>query len=185
MKKGKLMSNDELMKHWGKPYKKTIDEVRDYLIENRTYEGKDFKYLDLTGLDFTNFDGNIVLNNIHTNNNLLQSFHTVKGNIWQTEHEVEGSISQDAHHVKGDVYQGYIHTDGKIHEPYNKSVYADCISVLVEELREDNIDLEYIATMLFRTGMISGDIDRFIPMYDGNGKEIPHYFIEYFKKGGE
>ena len=58
---------------------KTIEELRNYLLENYVNEYGD---LFLGGLDFSDFDGDVYIGNMKVKGNLLQSCQEVKGNLY-------------------------------------------------------------------------------------------------------
>jgi len=80
------------------------EEIREWLLENCVDE---YGNLNLSGLDFSEFDGDILINSMKVKNNLnqdsqdvggflLQNFQTVGNNIYQeNQDEVEGLIIQD------------------------------------------------------------------------------------------
>ena len=69
--------------------KKTIEETRDWLIENRTNEYGD---LDLEGLDFSEFDGDVYIRNTKVKGDLFQNFQEVAGDLMQNSQEVNGNF---------------------------------------------------------------------------------------------
>ena len=81
---------------------KTIKEVRDWLIANRTDVSGD---LNLSGLDFSDFDGMVSISNMKVKTTLFQSHQEVKGNLFQDYQEVKGNLYQDNQEVKGTIYQ--------------------------------------------------------------------------------
>ena len=68
-----------------------IEEVREWLIENRTDGNGD---LDLSGLDFSGFEGNVRASGWKVKKSLDQSHQKVKGDLYQDNHRVEGSLHQ-------------------------------------------------------------------------------------------
>lgn len=60
--------------------KKTIDEIRDWLLENAVDDSGD---LDLSGLDFSNFDGDVYINRMKVKKSLNQDFQDVGECLWQ------------------------------------------------------------------------------------------------------
>lgn len=82
--------------------KKTIEEVRDWLLENRVNE---YGNLDLAGLDFSDFCGDVTIDGMKVKGSLSQDGHNVKWNLYQSCHEVEGNLYQSHHNIQGDLYQ--------------------------------------------------------------------------------
>ena len=126
--------------------KKTIEEVRDYLLENRVDEGGD---LMLSGLDFSDIDGDVYIGGMKVQGNLRQDSQEVEGNLYQHSQEVQGDLYQDNHEVQGDLYQrghevkgNLIHGDskygGKLFEyPYSKLLKK----ITADELKEMGYEL--------------------------------------------
>ena len=79
---------------------KTIDEIRDYLLENRVDEDGG---LDLTGLDFSDFDGDVYISEMKVKRDLYQSFHKVQGDLLQSWHEIQGNYYSRGIIVNGDI----------------------------------------------------------------------------------
>ena len=101
--------------------KKTIEEVRNYLLANRVDEYGD---LMLSGLDFSDFDGNVFIESMKVKGSLLQSYHIVQGNLFQHEHEVKGNLSQSYHEVGGNLYQYSQEVKGNLYQ-YNHEVQGN------------------------------------------------------------
>ena len=57
--------------------------------------------IDISGLDFGEFEGFINLNKIKSRGNVYQGYHSNKGNVYQYGHSNEGYISQEGHSNKG------------------------------------------------------------------------------------
>ena len=79
---------------------KTIDEIRDYLLENRVDIYGD---LDLTGLDFSCFDGDVYIGEMKVKRDLSQSMNKVQGNLYQGYQEVQGDYFSKGIEVKGHI----------------------------------------------------------------------------------
>src|SRR5690554_1171056 len=77
---------------------KTIEELRDYLLENYVNEIGD---LDISHLDFSDFEGDIVINKMKVKGNLHQDYQDVKGNLWQGSQNVGGDLWQSYSTTKG------------------------------------------------------------------------------------
>ena len=80
--------------------KKTIEEVRDWLLENRVDIHGD---LDLVGLDFSDFDGNVYIDGMKVKRDLMQNEHKVQGDLYQDGHEIKGDYYSKGIKVKGDI----------------------------------------------------------------------------------
>lgn len=60
---------------------KTKEEIKQWLLENCLNEGG---YLDLSGLDFSDFDGDIYIGRMIVKKSLRQDEQIVKGNLFQS-----------------------------------------------------------------------------------------------------
>ena len=69
-----------------------IEEVKKWLIENRTNEIGD---LDLSCLDFSDFDGNVDISELKVKKSLKQSWQKVGGDLHQIYQEADGRIFYD------------------------------------------------------------------------------------------
>ena len=118
--------------------KKTIEEVRDYLLENRVDEDGD---LDLTGLDFSDFGGDVYIGRMNVQGDLFQSVHKVQGDLYQNKHEIQGNLYQSGHNVQGDYSSLNIKVKGSItfDEPVKllKKITLDELKEMGYELVED------------------------------------------------
>lgn len=92
--------------------KKTIEEVRDWLLENRVNK---YGYLDLAGLDFSDFCGDVFIDGMKVNGSLSQDEHSVKRDLFQSRHNVQGHLYQSNHDVQGDLFQGLHDVQGNYH----------------------------------------------------------------------
>ena len=59
--------------------------------------------LDLIGLDFSDFDGDIYIGYMKVKGNLEQSYQKVKGNLYQDCQEVGGNLLQECQKVQGEL----------------------------------------------------------------------------------
>ena len=121
--------------------KKTIKEIRDYLLANRVDEYGD---LVLSNLDLSDFEGNVYINNMKVKGNLSQNSQEVQGDLYQKGHKVEGILSQSdqkvkgnliqyGHEVKGNLKHGNSRYGGRLIEyPYSKMLKE----ITLEELEE-------------------------------------------------
>ena len=92
--------------------KKSIEKVRDWLIENRTDK---YGNLDLRGLDFSDFEGDVNINCMKVKKDLHQSWHKVNGRLIQNWQKVEGNLMQNFQEVKGDLIQNYQEVKGLLY----------------------------------------------------------------------
>ena len=79
-----------------------IEELRNYLLENYVDE---YGNLDISYLDFSDFEGNVYIN-----------YMKVKGYLSQSGHEVEGSLSQSYQKVKGSLHNVSNRYGGNLYE---------------------------------------------------------------------
>ena len=82
--------------------KKTIEELRDYLLENYVDGDGD---LFIEGLDFSEFDGNVYIGGMKVQGDLYQRNHKVQGDLYQRDHKVQGNLFQNSHEVQGSLFQ--------------------------------------------------------------------------------
>ena len=64
---------------------KTIKEIRDWLLENAVDNEGD---LYLVGLDFSNFEGNVYINDMKVKKSLWQNYQKVGEDLYQTNQKV-------------------------------------------------------------------------------------------------
>ena len=81
---------------------KTIEELRNYLLENYVDEDGN---LTMSGLDFSDFEGNVYIDDMK-----------VKYYLSQSRHEVEGNLSQSYQKVKGNFHNVNNEYGGKLYE---------------------------------------------------------------------
>jgi len=70
--------------------------------------------IDISGLDFGDFKGGIILNGIKSKGYIEQSLHSNKGYIYQCRHSNKGSIDQSDHSNKGNIEQSEHSNEGRI-----------------------------------------------------------------------
>ena len=89
------------------------EEIKKWFLDNCVDCNGD---LDLSDLDFNDFEGDIFINRWKVKHNmrfqqhkvdgdLNQSNQRVKGNLWQSLQVVKGNLSQSHQRVRGDLYQ--------------------------------------------------------------------------------
>ena len=90
---------------------KSIKYLRDYILENYVNE---FGNLDIQGLDFSEFDGNVYIGGMKVRGHLFQDGHKVQGNLYQGGQKVEGNLYQGGQEVQGSLYQGGQEVQGNL-----------------------------------------------------------------------
>ena len=104
--------------------KKTIEEIRDYLLENAVDEDGD---LMLNGLDFSDFEGDVFIEDLKVKGDLYQDYQKVKGNLYQDDQEVQGNLFHGNSKYGGEL----------IEYPYSKILKE----ITTEELKEMGYEL--------------------------------------------
>lgn len=90
---------------------KTKDEIRDWLLDNAVNDVGD---LELTGLDFSKFQGDVCINAMKVANNLYQGYHVVGGNLFQGRSRTVKNLYQDFQTVGGVLLQTNSHVEGDL-----------------------------------------------------------------------
>lgn len=96
---------------------KTKEEIRDWLLENAVDEYRD---LILSSLDFSDFGGNVYIDNMK-----------VKGTLFQSNHEVQGHLIQSHQKVKGNLYNR--------NNKYGGSLYEEPSTKLLKEITTEQL----------------------------------------------
>ena len=91
--------------------KEKLQELKEFLLKNFIDELGD---LDISGLDFSDFDGAVDISHMKIKGDLWQIGHQVKGDLYQDRQVVSGDLQQDDHLVLGDLFQGEQRVSGKI-----------------------------------------------------------------------
>lgn len=78
------------------------EELKKFLLENRVDKNGN---LDLIGLDFSDFDGDVSISDMRVKKDLFQVCQKVGGNLWQTHQQVKGTLRQNCQEVGKDLYQ--------------------------------------------------------------------------------
>ena len=81
---------------------KSKKEIKEWLLENCVDEHGN---LDLSNLDFSDFEGDIYIDGIKVKNDLFQCSQIVQGDLYQNGQKVQRNLSQNCQEVKGDLYQ--------------------------------------------------------------------------------
>ena len=98
---------------------RTIKYLRDYLLENYVDDDGD---LNITGLDFSDFDGDIYIVDMK-----------VKRDLYQSEQEVQGDLTQGYQEVKGNYYCSNVRVKGNIFAEEPTKLLTE---ITLEELAE-------------------------------------------------
>lgn len=94
-----------------------MKKLKDYLLENYVNE---FGNLDIRGLDFSDFDGHVVISDIKVKGDLYQHNHKVEGNLYQDFQKVEGNLWQDEQKVRGNLHQDRQKVEGVLFQDKKK-----------------------------------------------------------------
>ena len=81
---------------------KSIGEIKKWLLENRKDKNGD---LDLSDLDFSDFDGDVYINNMKVKKTLYQSHQEVGENLYQAFQKVDKDLFQGQQEVGENLYQ--------------------------------------------------------------------------------
>ena len=118
---------------------KKTEELRNYLLENYVSEDGD---LILSGLDFSDFDGNVYIDGMKVKGNLSQCGHEIQGSLYQCGHEVQGHLSQHGHEVQGDLFQSRHEVQGNLFNENNKyggDLYEEPSTKLLKEVTAEEL----------------------------------------------
>ena len=95
--------------------------------------------LYLSHLDFSDFEGDVYIDNMKVNWNLRQKQQEVGGHLFQSKQKVKGDLYQSYHEVKGDYYATDIKVKGEIDfEKPTKMLKK----ITLKELKEMGYELE-------------------------------------------
>lgn len=122
---------------------KTIQETKEWLLENRVNENGD---LDLSGLDFSDFEGNVDISGMIVNKNLFQDNQQVQGSLYQSNQNVEGNLMQTNQKVGGVLYEHYLDDEVEYWEENKEVKYTlrknKLKKITIQELNEMGYDLK-------------------------------------------
>ena len=112
-------------------------EIRNWLLKHCTDE---FGNLDLSGLDFSEFNGNVIIAEMKVKKNLYQSWQNVGGSLFQGHQKVGRYLFQGGQIVGRHLTQNYQKVKGDIFQN-NQSAYRvlqdkNCNSILDKEEKE-------------------------------------------------
>ena len=93
-------------------------KIRNWLLENAV---DDEGNLDLSGLDFSDFDGNVFINYMKVKRSLFQNRQEVGGDLLQNEQIVADDLHQDYQTV-GEKFYNHKLNDGEYWEECNNYV---------------------------------------------------------------
>ena len=114
---------------------KTKQEIKRWLLEHCVDR---YGNLDLSSLDFSDFEGNIFIGYMKVKNNLYQYYQMVGGSLFQSCQVVDGDLLQYGQKVQGNLNQSY-QTAGRDLFQYSQSVGVNLFSQKLEndEVWED------------------------------------------------
>lgn len=99
--------------------KMNIEELRDLIIDNFTDESG---HIDISGLDFSSFDGNVRITSIKVKNDLLIGHQTVGGDMYAGRNRVSRCLMQCSNFVKKDLTQDKQTVLGRMFTTFNNNV---------------------------------------------------------------
>lgn len=76
---------------------KTPGEIKAWLLENCVDENNN---INLSRLDFSDFDGDVIINHLKVSKHLYQDYQEVNGNLYQNHQKSPNCIFQDAQETK-------------------------------------------------------------------------------------
>lgn len=117
--------------------KKAKQEIRDWLLENAT---DDEGNLDLSDLDFSNFNGNVLIDNMKVKKSLSQRCQEVGEDLQQDHQKVGESLRQHNQKVGKYFYN---------HKLNNDEYWEDCGPYVIRT-RKKEITLEELEKMGFK-----------------------------------
>lgn len=89
---------------------KSKEYIKKWLLKNAVNKNG---HLDLSYLDFSDFDGDIFINHMKVKGTLWQNFQEVEGDICQDFQTTCRNLYQDCNNVKGNLSQIMQKVDGK------------------------------------------------------------------------
>ena len=89
----------------------TAEAKKKWILENCVNEAGN---IDLDGLDFSDFNGNIFISNMKVKNNLCQDGQEVNGFLYQNCQIVNGDLYQDSQEVQGSLHQNRQTVNGNL-----------------------------------------------------------------------
>lgn len=119
--------------------KPTIDDLRDYMLEHFVDNNGN---LDVCGLDFSNFEGNVYITELKCGGDLSQSGHKVNGDLYQCRHKVNGYLYQSGHEIDGHLFQSHINVkqDYNCYNiKYGGNIYIDEPQKTLKEITKEEL----------------------------------------------
>ena len=95
----------------------SIEETKKWLIANCVDENGN---INLSGLDFSDFNGDIDISNMRVKGDLRQRCQKVEGNLNQANQEVKGDLYQCSQKVEGDLRQSFQEVKGMLSQSLQK-----------------------------------------------------------------
>ena len=92
---------------------KSKKEIRDWLLQNAVDDNGD---LNLDGLDFSDFDGDVRTSYMKVKNNLYQYNQKVGGDLLQYSQKVGGGLLQNSQKVGGELLQNSQKVKGTLYQ---------------------------------------------------------------------
>lgn len=128
--------------------KKTIGEVKCWLLDNRVDEDGN---LILTGLDFSNFDGDVYIDNMKVKKDLRQCKQEVGGSIFQNHQVAKGYLFQKKQNVGESLFQGeskvYGNYESKASEVAGEITEERSVGMRFKKITRDELEkMGYILT---------------------------------------
>ena len=99
------------------------DEIKKWLLENCVNEVGN---LDLSGLDFSDFDGNVFIEEMKVKKNLIQSSQEVGGFLLQDNQKVGKWLGQDHQEVAGNINQSHQKVGGFVDQDHQEVGNSNC-----------------------------------------------------------
>ena len=108
---------------------KTKEEIKQWLLKNCIDKKGN---LDLSDLDFSDFNGNIYINRMKVKRDLWQNHQEVQRHLYQDHQEVNGNLLQTHQKVIGKLYQNNQRVDDKLMQDNRSNI------IKIEIIREDS-----------------------------------------------
>ena len=88
---------------------KNKEEIKEWLLNNCVNKKGN---LNLSGLDFSDFEGYVDISNMNVKGDLYQSYQKVQGELYQNNQEVKSDLIQNNQKVQGDLIQNSQEVEG-------------------------------------------------------------------------
>ena len=93
------------------------EEIKKWLLDNCVDCNGD---LNLSDLDFNDFEGDIFINHWKVKHNMCFRKHKVQGNLWQSYQEVQGNLYQSWQVVMKDLNQYHQEVQGDLNQSWQR-----------------------------------------------------------------